>query len=145
MIYIYWILSAEMPNTGKNDHPRLYEIVKSCMFHGPCGHLRPESVCMEDNICTKGDPKEYCDSTIELVDGYPKYQRRDSEMGSDATKLLYTDVPVHYTFDNQSRKWKKQLRGSDKVISRIYDISPNNSELYYLHIVLLCTPRYTMA
>ena len=57
---IDWIISAGIPN--KNDHPRLYEIVQSCMIHGPCGHLRPESVCMEDNVCTKGYPKEFCDS-----------------------------------------------------------------------------------
>jgi len=66
------IISAEIPD--KDEHPRLYAIVKSCMIHGPCGQLRPESVCMENNVCTKDYPKELCDSTIESVDGYPKYQ-----------------------------------------------------------------------
>ena len=70
------IISAEIPD--KDDHPRLYTIVKSCMIHGPCGQLRPESVCMEDNVCTKGYTNYFCDSTIESVDGYPKYQRRDN-------------------------------------------------------------------
>ena len=33
---------------------------------------------MEDNTCTKGYPKEFCEHTIESADGYPKYQRRDN-------------------------------------------------------------------
>ena len=40
------IISAEIPDPFINSE--LYEIVKSCMMHGPCacGYLRPESICM---------------------------------------------------------------------------------------------------
>ena len=51
----------------------IHDIVKSCMIHAPHGHLRPESVCMEGNVCTKSYPKEFCENTIESVVGYPQY------------------------------------------------------------------------
>ncbi|XP_065907872.1 uncharacterized protein [Dysidea avara] len=272
------INSAEIPDQNANH--KLYDIVQSCMIHGSCGYLRPGSVCMEDNTCTKGYPKEFCEHTIESVDGYPKYQRRDNgrslnvmnvtvdnrwvvpynpwlllkygahinleacmsiksvkylykyvykghdciqlefeekfnhdeihtfvdaryisapeaawrlfefpmhqqshtivrlavhlpdeqsvyfhrgeeehallntshndthltawfklnQVDSDANSLLYTEIPSHYIFDCKSRKWKKHQRGGDKVISRIYAVSPNETERYYLRNVLLHTP-----
>ena len=70
------IISAEIPD--RFGQPELYEIVKNCMIHGPCGHLRPNSVCMDDGKCTKKYPKDYCECTMESVDGYPKYRRRDN-------------------------------------------------------------------
>ena len=61
------IISAEMPNQSEN--PALNDIVKSCMIHGPCGHLNPHSICMKDGKCTKKYPKEFTETTKEMVDG----------------------------------------------------------------------------
>ena len=43
-----------------------------------------------------------------------------NQLDPDANHLPYIVISRHYTFDGQSRKWKKRLRVSDKVISRIY-------------------------
>ena len=60
------IISAEIP-----DESNLYDIVRSCMMiHGPCGHLRPNLVHKDDDKCTKNYPKDYCECTMESIDGY---------------------------------------------------------------------------
>ena len=68
------IISAELPDV--NDNPRLHAIIKSCMLHRPCGHVQPNSICMDEGVCTKGYPKEYSEQTLESVDGYPRYRHR---------------------------------------------------------------------
>jgi hypothetical protein len=66
------ILDAEM-------EPDLYQTVKGCMMHGPCGTLHPHAPCMDEatGCCAKRYPKEFVEATIENNDGYPVYRRRD--------------------------------------------------------------------
>ncbi|XP_054706695.1 uncharacterized protein LOC129216505 [Uloborus diversus] len=69
------IVSAELPDETLD--PRLHEIVKSTMIHGPCGALNPNSPCITDGVCTKGYPKSFTAVTADSVNGYPMYRRRD--------------------------------------------------------------------
>ncbi|PIA36722.1 hypothetical protein AQUCO_03300139v1, partial [Aquilegia coerulea] len=46
------IVSAEFPDPIK--HPALFETIKKCMVHGPCGTRNMESVCMENKVCKCG-------------------------------------------------------------------------------------------
>ena len=39
------IISAEIPVPNLNDKPE--DAVKSWMIHGSCGHLNPDSICMD--------------------------------------------------------------------------------------------------
>ena len=55
------IICAEIPD--KDLDPHLYQIIKSCMIHGPCGVLNPHSLCMADGVCTKMFPKDFCEET----------------------------------------------------------------------------------
>ena len=271
------IISAEIPDVASN--PELHNIIKTCMIHGPCGALRPFSVCMENGVCTKNYPKEFNEETRLRFDGYPLYRRRENDRtitvgqyeldnrwvvpynpylsrkygahinveacttvksvkylfkyiykGHDCatlavtsadqlnhdevsafvdtrylsapegcwrlfehemhhqshtivrlpvhlpnqqliyfregqheaaainaaqkdtmltayfklnvdhtTRLKYTDIPVQYIWKPQQREWVPRKRGGDKVIARMYFISPNNIELYCLRLLLLST------
>lgn len=71
------IVSAEIPDPATDQE--LYDIVKSCMIHGPCGHYNEKSPCMAEVNgtlqCTKNFAKDYSEVTNMNVDGYPKYKR----------------------------------------------------------------------
>lgn len=53
--------------------PLLFETVKNCMVHGPCGALDPNAPCMEDGRCKKQYPKQYQEETVMNDHGYPTY------------------------------------------------------------------------
>ena len=63
------------------------------MIHGPCGYLRPESICTENNTCSTGYPKEYCANTMESVNSYPKYRCRDN---GRSVKVMNVDVDIRW-------------------------------------------------
>uniref|UniRef100_A0A1Y1KCC0 ATP-dependent DNA helicase n=8 Tax=Photinus pyralis TaxID=7054 RepID=A0A1Y1KCC0_PHOPY len=72
-------VSAEIPDPVAD--PVLFQIITSCMMHGPCGELKKDAPCMEENkghiSCIKKFPKEFCDETNINVNGYPIYRRRN--------------------------------------------------------------------
>ena len=68
-------VSAEFPDP--NQDPQLFETVKKCMVHGPCGARNPQASCMENGKCTKNYPRDFTDATTMDKDGYPLYRRRN--------------------------------------------------------------------
>nr|XP_047137257.1 uncharacterized protein LOC100213461 [Hydra vulgaris] len=70
------LISAEIPD--QTVDPELFEIVKTCMIHGPCGILNPNSPCMKNGVCTKKFPKEFNPCTFAIFNGYPNYRRLDN-------------------------------------------------------------------
>ncbi|KAJ8481437.1 hypothetical protein ONZ45_g15318 [Pleurotus djamor] len=68
-------ISAEWPDP--ETQPLLFETVKRCMVHGPCGPLDPDAPCMENGRCTKFYPKAFQPFTRMDEDGYPLYRRRE--------------------------------------------------------------------
>ncbi|GMF18230.1 unnamed protein product [Phytophthora fragariaefolia] len=73
------LVSAEDPD--KEANPDLYEMVMTCMMHGPCGPANPDSPCMKDGKCTKGFPKPLLEVTQANLDEFPLYRRRRREPG----------------------------------------------------------------
>jgi hypothetical protein len=57
----------------KDAHPTLFEVVTSCMLHGPCGTINPHYLCMADGVCSKGYPKAFTEHTTNTTDSYPTY------------------------------------------------------------------------
>jgi len=72
------VVCAEIPD--KEQDPELYEIISTCMMHGPCGESHPSAPCMEiiegKPRCTKNFPKDIAPITSLHNDGYPLYRRR---------------------------------------------------------------------
>ena len=64
---------ARWPNP--QTQPLLFETVKKCMVHGPCGTANPNSPCMENGKCTKGYPKPFAEITTMDEHGFPMYFR----------------------------------------------------------------------
>jgi hypothetical protein len=69
------IICAEIPD--KEADPMAYAAVENYMIHGPCGEANKNSVCMEDNRCTKHFPKGFNSETTIDEEGFPIYRRRD--------------------------------------------------------------------
>lgn len=68
-------ISAQWPDL--DTEPQLFETVKKCMVHGPCGTQNLSSRCMENGKCTKHFPKAFQARTIMDRNGYPQYYRPD--------------------------------------------------------------------
>lgn len=81
--YIDNYISAEIPNP--NIDQLLHNIVVQQMIHGPCGHLNPNSPCMQNNSCTKKYPRNLIRDTMTSEDGYPLYKRRSPNDGGYTT------------------------------------------------------------
>ena len=59
------------------DDPILFETIKCCMVHGPCGARNPYASCMENGTCSKRYPRAFT-KTIMDQDEYPIYRRRNN-------------------------------------------------------------------
>ena len=68
-------IMAQWPNP--ESQPLLFETIKRCMVHGPCGSANPNSPCMENGKCTKGYPKSFAEFTTMDEHGFPIYFRPD--------------------------------------------------------------------
>lgn len=72
------VISAKIPLPEL--YPKLSEVVKKYMIHGPCGRTNFKSPCMKDGRCSKYYPKKFQNSTTIDEHKYPSYQHRDSGM-----------------------------------------------------------------
>ena len=62
---------------------------------------------------------------------------------SSARQYTYAQIPNHYTFHSQTKKWQTRKQRGDKAISRLYSVSPKDKDRYYLRMLLLHVPGAT--
>ena len=125
-----------------------------------CQHLKPSGVCLSTE----------CTNSHSLLAIYlPQQQRvyfregeeaeaieRESTRNTHLTarfklnmedpnahQFLYTEIPHHYVFNNRDKRWVKRQRGGDRIISRMYSVSPADPEKFFLRMLLLHVPGAT--
>lgn len=54
----------------------------------------------------------------------------------EARNYLYTEIPLHYIFPNETKKWQKR-KNATNVIPRMYQVNPRDGERFYLRLLLL--------
>ena len=60
-----------------------------------------------------------------------------NQVDSDAHQYLYTEIPVHYTFDKRTKAWRKRQHAAGPTIERLYQVQPTDPERYSLRLLLL--------
>lgn len=76
---------AELPDENLDPDGVLSELVKTHMIHGPCGHIGPECLCMNDKNdgrgkkCKAGYPKQFQEETSGPENEYPLNRRQNGQ------------------------------------------------------------------
>ena len=52
-------------------------------------------------------------------------------------KYLYHEIPEHFVWNSQQRKWTIRKKTSKPVLSRMYNVDPRAGELFFLRVLLL--------
>ncbi|ODM87033.1 ATP-dependent DNA helicase PIF1 [Orchesella cincta] len=58
----------------------------------------------------------------------------------EARQYLYSEIHYHYIFNASAGKWIVRQQNKDKVLSRMYAVSPKDMERYCLRLLLLHIP-----
>lgn len=75
-------ISAQLPD--QTNDAIGYDAVSRFMIHGPCGNINTTSACMSEGKCTKFYPKDFCEETTILENGFTQYARPNN--GRTASK-----------------------------------------------------------
>lgn len=52
-----------------------------------------------------------------------------------AQEYLYTEIPNHFVYVKNN--WQRRLRGGEKIVPRMYTVSPRDEERFYMRTLLL--------
>ena len=68
---------------------------------------------------------------------------KHNQHSTDSRQYYYCEMPHYFTFNKKLGAWKPRKRGEDKVIARMYSVSPLDREKFCLRSLLLHVPGAT--
>ncbi|KAL6124785.1 hypothetical protein ACLB2K_077294 [Fragaria x ananassa] len=106
---------------------RMYPSVERLQIHLPDGH----------NVYFNAN-----DSVTEVVENesntmtmLTEFFTKNNTLSEDVPKYLYREFPEHYRWDSTHKTWEAR-ETNQKVIGRIYTVSPLEGEKFYLRVLL---------
>ena len=60
-----------------------------------------------------------------------------NEENENVHQYLYHEIPEHYTFDKQAKKWNPRRRATGPIIGRLYQVQPSDPQRFALRLLLL--------
>lgn len=139
-------VTAEIPS--QTTTPELYKIITQHMIHGPCGPPNPKSPCMEDGKCSKQYPKEFCEKTVQLADGYPKYRRPENGLSVQKNGILLDNrwiVPYKlYLCSKYSAHINVEIGSSVTAVKYLYKYVYKEHDRLWLSFSVMKTMKYSV-
>jgi len=83
--------------------------VSECVIHGPCRLVNPNSLCMENDKCSKFYPKNHVENTSLDNEGYQIYRRIDTGRFIEKNKFQYDNWYVIPYNDVFLRKYRAHI------------------------------------
>lgn len=61
----------------------------------------------------------------------------------NSTQYTYNEFPNHFVFEHGTRKWRPRKQRGNRIIARLYSVSPRDTERFCLRLLLLHVPGPT--
>ncbi|KAH9094889.1 hypothetical protein Ae201684P_022207 [Aphanomyces euteiches] len=102
-------------------------------------HLEGEQV-----VCIPTDrpmsPQELARRNRTKLTAFFELCRENSDSQARARECLYHDIPEHFVWNSNLRKWTPRKRGGKRMIGRMLTVSPRSGDCFYMRM-LLCYRR----
>ncbi|KAH9080826.1 hypothetical protein Ae201684P_007913 [Aphanomyces euteiches] len=102
-------------------------------------HLEGEQV-----VCIPTDrpmsPQELARRNRTKLTAFFELCRENSDSQARARECLYHDIPEHFVWNSNLRKWTPRKRGGKLMIGRMLTVSPRSGDCFYMRM-LLCYRR----
>lgn len=95
-------------------YPDLYDLVRTCMIHGPCSVKVDKAKCRQKNPekCDSKYPKDFSEKTFSNINGYPNYKRP-----RNGPRDLPLVQPVYFEHGKETEAVRIALNKNSKLMA----------------------------